>query len=300
MQNCLHILGVPRGSSLDDVKTAFRTLSLKYHPDKNPDDLKAPEKFQNVLDAYEYVINHPEVLKISTVSGYALPSYGEPITVSLEAVYLHEKQSITIERTIPCGLCHGTGSDVGKAGSCDTCSGTGKIKGSIARLLDLDPVCPSCHGTGYTGPACSQCGGSKYVKQKHTVEFYVEPKNCIDGVLVLKGVEDVTQSGTYKDFILPIRQDSKYSPVDIDSDGFFRVYEYVSPIEQILSVVKTLKIYGRELRYRVPAKDDGVLVRDMVGKIERVVRVYVTALPPKLTEETKKLYKQILKIEQEN
>ena len=300
MQNCLHVLGIPRGSSLEDAKTAFRSLSLKYHPDKNPSDQKAPEKFQNVLDAYEYVISHPEILKIPTVSGYALPSYGEPITVSLEAVYLHEKKSLTIERTIPCSLCHGTGADTGKAGACDTCSGTGKIKGSIARLLDLDPICPSCHGTGYTGPACSQCSGSKYVKQKHTVEFYIEPKNCIDGVIFLKGVGDVTQNGTYKDLILPIRYGVENSTVDFDSDGFFRVYVYVSPIEQILSVVKTITIYGRELRYRVPTSNSSVLVRDMVGKIERVVRIHVNSLPPKLTEETKKLYKQILKIEQEN
>lgn len=56
------ILGVPRNSSGDEVKKAFRKLALKYHPDRNKDDPKAEEKFKEVNEAYA-VISDPEKRK---------------------------------------------------------------------------------------------------------------------------------------------------------------------------------------------------------------------------------------------
>ncbi|GCE26209.1 chaperone protein DnaJ [Dictyobacter alpinus] len=47
------ILGVARGASSDDIKKAFRKLARKYHPDVNPGDKKAEEKFKEINEAYE-------------------------------------------------------------------------------------------------------------------------------------------------------------------------------------------------------------------------------------------------------
>ncbi|TWU30982.1 DnaJ C-terminal domain-containing protein [Novipirellula artificiosorum] len=46
-------LGVSRDASKDDIKKAHRRLALKYHPDKNPDDDTAREKFKRVQEAYD-------------------------------------------------------------------------------------------------------------------------------------------------------------------------------------------------------------------------------------------------------
>jgi len=47
------ILGVSRDASADDIKKAYRTLAFKYHPDKNPGDSEAEEKFKEATEAHE-------------------------------------------------------------------------------------------------------------------------------------------------------------------------------------------------------------------------------------------------------
>ncbi|MFP5383660.1 MAG: molecular chaperone DnaJ [Gammaproteobacteria bacterium] len=47
------VLGVAKGASADDIKKAYRKLAMKHHPDRNPDDPSAEEKFKEVQAAYE-------------------------------------------------------------------------------------------------------------------------------------------------------------------------------------------------------------------------------------------------------
>lgn len=47
------VLGVEKGASLEDIKKGYRKLAIKYHPDRNPDDKEAEEKFKEATEAYE-------------------------------------------------------------------------------------------------------------------------------------------------------------------------------------------------------------------------------------------------------
>ena len=53
------VLGVDKTASQDDIKKAFRKLARKYHPDLNPNDSSAKDKFQAINEANE-VLSDPE------------------------------------------------------------------------------------------------------------------------------------------------------------------------------------------------------------------------------------------------
>src|SRR5258707_4566524 len=46
-------LGVAKGTGADDLKKAYRKLAMQFHPDKNPGDTKAEQRFKDISEAYE-------------------------------------------------------------------------------------------------------------------------------------------------------------------------------------------------------------------------------------------------------
>ena len=56
------VLGVDRKASADEIKKAYRKLARKYHPDRNPDDASAEERFKEIQSAYD-ILGDPDKRK---------------------------------------------------------------------------------------------------------------------------------------------------------------------------------------------------------------------------------------------
>ena len=69
------VLGVPKNASADEIKKAYRKLAIKYHPDRNPDDKNAEEKFKEAAEAYDVLSDAEKRAKYDQV-GHSMGPQG--------------------------------------------------------------------------------------------------------------------------------------------------------------------------------------------------------------------------------
>jgi len=205
------ILGINRDANPEDIKKAYRKLALQYHPDRNPDDKEAEEKFKDVAEAYDVLSNPDKKLrydatgdpngrsqafdpfeemfrKYANASGRGgfgrrqrVVETGEDlrirIKVSLDDVANGVHKKLRIRKGCTCKHCHGVGSTNGLTEQCATCHGTGmktEIYRSALGVSQRSYPCPDCGGLGekFTHP-CENCHGSGVVQDIEDVEFDV-------------------------------------------------------------------------------------------------------------------------------
>lgn len=181
------VLGVPKSSSQDELKKAYRKAAIKNHPDKGGD----PEKFKELAQAYE-VLSDPEKREIYDEYGEdalkegmgggggsahnpfdIFESFfggggfggggssrskkkGEDVTqamkVSLEEVYNGTTKKLSLSRNILCKKCKGKGSKSGNSGRCYGCQGSGMRVTTRqigpGMIQQMQHVCSECRGSG--------------------------------------------------------------------------------------------------------------------------------------------------------
>ena len=197
-------LGVKKTATADEIRKAFRKLARKYHPDVNPNDKKAEEKFKEISEAND-VLSDEKKRKIYDQVGF----YSDQIDPAQAEAYARQQ---TNARNAPpvdfggfdfSGFGTGPGSGGGAQGSGsaswgnfrDIFSGifTGTeqrrpqgpepgtdleyqvpvefwtaIRGGNARIeIQRQEVCPTCHGQASTGASmqCPECNGTGQVTQ---------------------------------------------------------------------------------------------------------------------------------------
>ncbi len=66
LDKCYQLLGICRGASLDELKAAYRSLARKFHPDLNPNDLDASQRFIALNEAYQILLGKVQAHSVRT------------------------------------------------------------------------------------------------------------------------------------------------------------------------------------------------------------------------------------------
>jgi molecular chaperone DnaJ len=181
------ILGVPRDASAEDIKRAYRKLARESHPDANPADPHAEERFKQIGEAYE-VLSDPSKRNqydtfgdVNAASGFggfgdigdimdaffggspfgrartrtrtaAVPGQdvGTSIALSFEQAVFGTSTEVAVQALARCDRCSGDGCEPGTFRSrCTNCAGLGEIRSSRNTIL----------GTVMTSRPCPVCDG---------------------------------------------------------------------------------------------------------------------------------------------
>jgi molecular chaperone DnaJ len=188
------VLGVDRNADADEIKKAYRKLALKFHPDRNPHDKSAEEKFKELGEAYE-ALNDPQSRAAYDRFGHAAfdprargPGAGggfhDPSDIFREVFgggSIFDDLFGGSERQTPGGgqrgddlrydmeisfveAARGCEREItlSKPAPCDACGGSGAERGATTK------TCPTCRGRGQVvtsrgifslATTCPQCGG---------------------------------------------------------------------------------------------------------------------------------------------
>ena len=85
------VLGVARNANADEIKKAYRKAAIKYHPDKNPGDKEAEEKFKEAAEAYDVLSNPDKKARYSPEELEALMQKLKQESAPAAAEESHEK-----------------------------------------------------------------------------------------------------------------------------------------------------------------------------------------------------------------
>ena len=198
-------LGVDKKASAEDIKKAYRKLAREYHPDKNPGDKQAEERFKEVQEAYS-ILSDPEKRKqfdqggifgfdpgsfrpgaggfggfgdiLSDIFGGGGAATGvrnrpergrdleTEVHVSFDQAVEGAQVPVTVPLAAPCPTCRGTGAKPGTSPSvCSACQGRG-VEAESQGLFSISQPCRVCGGTGTEiKEPCTTCSGSGHTRQ---------------------------------------------------------------------------------------------------------------------------------------
>ena len=211
------LLEIERSADDGAIKSSYRKLAMRWHPDKNPGDSAAEAKFKAISEAYD-ILKDPQKRAAYDRYGKAAfqngggagpdvggfsdifenifgefmgggrggggrqrgPQRGADLRydmeITLEDAYHGKATEITVEVSVQCTPCDGSGATPGTgAKACGTCGGLGQVRAQQGFFV-VERPCPSCHGAGkIISDPCRECRGEGRVDKTKTLSVNVPP-----------------------------------------------------------------------------------------------------------------------------
>ncbi len=206
------ILGVGKSAADAEIKRAYRALAVNYHPDKNPGDATAEDKFKEAAEAYSVLSDAQKrasydrfghqgvgagvvdpgfsnIEDIFEVFGFG-DMFGQrqgrrstvqrgsdlrfDLEITLEEAATGKDEKLRIPRLETCEECKGSGAEKGStAETCVTCAGAGQTRYSQG-FFSVMRTCANCGGAGkIIKSPCKKCRGAGRVEKEKTIEIKI-------------------------------------------------------------------------------------------------------------------------------
>jgi molecular chaperone DnaJ len=213
-QDYYAILGVERTATTEEIKKSFRRIARETHPDANPDDPEAEERFKKAAEAYEVLsdvdrrarYDRGDTIDLSSLfSGVGgiddllrsvfgdsglfggrpyRPPRGRDVlvrtSITLAEAAVGSESVVRYEAGVECDVCGGSGATEGtEPVKCPDCAGHGQVRvsqRSVFGTMMSVTTCPTCRGEGalITDP-CQECSGSGVKVEPVEVNVEIPP-----------------------------------------------------------------------------------------------------------------------------
>lgn len=214
-----HILELTPDARPEQIKRAFRTLAMRWHPDRNASP-EAEERFKLLRSAYELALDKERYQAWKRESGVSespgtsaqarwsqhsrrggvppsstaqepdnaerdeaeFEPESEKIDISLEMAARGGVHRMKVRKPQPCIHCHGQGvRHHGHSVPCSQCHGVGRVRGSVSGKRSADGQCCACAGRGYVRESvCHYCAGQGVIENLSEIDVVI-PAGVVSG-----------------------------------------------------------------------------------------------------------------------
>jgi molecular chaperone DnaJ len=283
MKDHYSTLGVSRSASTSEIKSAYKKLAVKYHPDKNPN---SESIFKEVNEAYSILSDAGKKKVYDNKMSFSndFKRWGEAFGTCNTAASFHKKTNrkvpikgqdirvnftITFESSITgidkvievnrkkrCSLCDGTGAS--KQKQCTICKGKGVVR-KVHKATSIEDdnsiqvdICNNCGGTGLViETPCTLCKGETILSETKHITVKI-PSGVEDGNLIkVIGSGNAGRNGGANGDILAyieVIEDSKFIRKGNDIYMSFDV----SPSDLVLGADIKINVFGKIIKAVIP------------------------------------------------
>ena len=296
------VLGVEKNASDAEIKKAYRKLAMKYHPDQNPGDKTAEEKFKEINEAYEVLSDADKKARYDQY-GFAgvdpnfnpnagagfgggfggfggaqrspnAPMRGEnvrtEVQVSFEEACFGVSRELDVMKVETCDKCKGTGCAEGTTPEiCPDCKGRGNVTRTARTpfgMMQTQEPCSRCGGTGkIIHQPCPTCKGKGKVRRSRRIKVDI-PAGIDDGQTIsLRGLGNAGRNGgPAGDLLVTV---SVRSHPQFEREGTSILYELpVSIVQASLGAEVEVPTIDGKVKYTVPEGTQSGTVFRLRGK----------------------------------